>query len=432
MKKVLIITYYWPPSGGAGVQRWLKFSKYLPEFGIEPIILTVDEKKASYGLIDKTLENEISDNLKVIKTNTFELYSLYKIIFRKKEIPHSGFANESNAGIIQKAFRAIRGNLFIPDPRKGWNRYAYEAAKKIILEENIQTVITTSPPHSTQMLGMRLKKKFNITWIADIRDPWTDIYFYKEMYRMGIAKYLDKKLERKVLRKADKIIVVGDFLKRMFLSKNQISINEKIYVIPNGFDLDDFKTSFINKDDKMFVITYTGTISDNYDISSFIEAFCLFIKNKPKENILFRFVGQVSDNLIEIFNKKNLQEYIETTGYVEHSKSVDYVKKSSLLLLAIPKITGNEGIITGKIFEYLASKNPIIGIGPKNGDAAKIISDCNAGKMFDYTAQKEIVEQLNNYYHDWEKGLNINCTNDNYKKFSRKCLTQKLVQIIED
>lgn len=431
MKKVLIITYYWPPSGGAGVQRWLKFTKYLRKFGWEPIVLTVDEKKASYGLRDKTLEKEIPNDIKIIKTKTFELYSLYKFFSGKKEIPHSGFANESKPGFVQKFFRAIRGNLFIPDPRKSWNKFAFKAAGEIIKRENIKNVITTSPPHSTQMLGLRLKKKYNITWIADIRDPWTDIYFYKEMYRMAFARNIDKRYEQKVLINADKIIVVGDFLKNMFLKKDQINKNKKIYVLPNGFDLNDFKVSPVTSKEN-FIITYTGTISDNYDINSFIEAFSSFIKNKPEQKIKIRFVGQVSDNLIQAFNNKKLNKNIEIIKYVEHSKSVEYVGKSTLLLLAIPKIEGNEGIITGKIFEYLASKKPIIGIGPINGDAAKIISDCNAGKMFDYNAQKEIFNQLNNYYHDWEKGLDISKTNDNYKEFSRKNLTQKLVKIIED
>ena len=431
MKKVLIITYYWPPSGGAGVQRWLKFTKYLREFGWEPIVLTVDEKKASYGLRDKTLEKEIPNDIRIIKTKTFELYSLYKFFSGKKEIPHSGFANESKPGFVQKIFRAIRGNLFVPDPRKGWNKFAFKAAGKIIKKENIQIVITTSPPHSTQILGLRLKKKFNITWIADIRDPWTDIYYYHEMYRMAFARNRDKHFEKKVLRNADKIIVVGDFLKNMFLKKDQIKKSEKIYILQNGFELDDFKTSSIISQDE-FIITYTGTISDNYDINSFIEAFSSFIKNKPEQKIKIRFVGQISDNLIQTFNNKKLNKNIEIINYVEHSESVKYVGKSTLLLLAIPKIEGNEGIITGKIFEYLASKKPIIGIGPINGDAAKIISNCNAGKMFDYKAQKEILNQLNNYYYDWEKGLDINGTNNNYKKFSRKNLTQKLVQIIED
>ncbi|MCD4772866.1 MAG: glycosyltransferase family 4 protein [Bacteroidales bacterium] len=431
MKKVLIITYYWPPSGGAGVQRWLKFTKYLHEFGWEPIVLTVDENKASYGLRDKTLEEEIPNDIRIIKTKTFELYSLYKFISGKKEIPHSGFANESKPDIFQKLFRAIRGNLFIPDPRKGWNKFAFKAAGKIIKKENIQIVITTSPPHSTQILGLRLKKKFNVSWIADIRDPWTDIYFYKEMYRMAFARNRDKYFEKKVLRNADKIIVVGDFLKKMFIKKDQIKNTEKIFVLPNGFDLDDFQASSTISQNE-FIITYTGTISDNYDINAFINAFGLFLKNKPEHKIKIRFVGQISDNLIQVFKNKNLEKFIEIVNYVEHSESVEYVRESTLLLLAIPKIEGNEGIITGKIFEYLASKKPIIGIGPINGDAAKIISDCNAGKMFDYKTQKEIVEQLNNYYHDWEKGLNINSTNDNFKKFSRRNLTQKLIQIIEN
>ncbi|MBA4322070.1 MAG: hypothetical protein C0408_04570, partial [Odoribacter sp.] len=181
MAKVLIITYYWPPGSGAGVQRWLKFSKYLPEFGIEPVILTVDPEYAAYPATDKSLQTEISNDLKIHKTRATDYFRIYKK--DKTKIPSAGFASNSDKGLKSKILRFIRGNFFIPDPRKGWNKYAFRKACEIIDNEGIKIVITTSPPHSTQLTGLKLKKKYPyIKWISDLRDPWTDIYYYNEFY----------------------------------------------------------------------------------------------------------------------------------------------------------------------------------------------------------------------------------------------------------
>jgi hypothetical protein len=197
-RKVLIITYYWPPSGGAGVQRWLKFAKYLPEFGVEPIVLTVDPKYASYPQRDESLEKDIHQKLKVYKTKTFEPLNLLSGILGKKNVPYGGFTNVNKKSFLQTILRFIRGNFFIPDARVGWNNYAYKKAKEIIEEYKIDTVITTSPPHSTQLIGLELKKKLSITWIADFRDPWTDIYYYKDLLHTCLAKRLDKNKEQEV------------------------------------------------------------------------------------------------------------------------------------------------------------------------------------------------------------------------------------------
>ena len=187
MKKVLVITYYWPPSGGAGVQRWVKFIKYFKDQNINPFIISVDPDFASYPLIDNSLKNDIPDNTNVYLTKTNEPYSLYKKI-NNNQTPYAGFANEGRPNFFQKIARFIRGNFFIPDSRKGWNNFAYKKAVEILEKENIDTVITTSPPHSTQLIGLKLKETQNIKWIADLRDPWTDIYYYKSMLHTKWAK----------------------------------------------------------------------------------------------------------------------------------------------------------------------------------------------------------------------------------------------------
>jgi hypothetical protein len=181
MKKVLIITYYWPPSGGAGVQRWLKFAKYLPEYGWEPIILTIDPAYAAYPVTDDSLISEIPSTVKVFTTPAVDYFSIYKK--DKSRIPTAGFANSRENTVKDKILRFIRGNFFIPDPRKGWNGFAFKKACEIIETEGIKHVITTSPPHSTQLIGTKIKRKYpEIKWIADLRDPWTDIYYYDQFY----------------------------------------------------------------------------------------------------------------------------------------------------------------------------------------------------------------------------------------------------------
>ena len=422
-KKVLIITYYWPPSGGAGVQRWLKFAKYLPEFGIEPIILTIDPEYASYPQIDTSLENDISSDLKVFKTKSFEPLNVLSGLFGKKNVPYGGFTNVNKKSFLQTILRFIRGNFFIPDARIGWNKFAYKKAKEIISEYNIDTVITTSPPHSTQLIGLKLKKNLNINWIADFRDPWTDIYYYKDLLHTGFAKSIDKKKERQVLENADKVITVGDSLKATLKRKVD---REKYTIITNGFDEKDFSGIEQIQQEK-FTITYTGTLSDQYNISAFIEA-CKNLKSKGRDFII-RFIGNVAESKLVEFKEADLLKNVDIINYVPHQKSIEYLYNSSVLLLAIPDFDGNIGILTGKLFEYLASGIPVLGIGPLNGDANEIIRKCNTGKMFDYSAANEIAYYLEELIVNWE----LNNTNKPYdkgiNKFGRRVLVSELVKL---
>jgi len=428
MKKVLIITYYWPPSGGAGVQRMLKFVKYFPQFEIEPIVITVDESKASYQIIDKTLIDDIPSNVRVYRTSTFEPFEFYKIIGNKKEIPHSGFANETNPSLFQKFMRFIRGNFFIPDARKGWNKYAYNKAKEIINNEKIDAIITSSPPHSTQLIGLKLKKKFNMLWISDLRDPWTDIYFYKQLYHTKLARIIDAYFERKVLENSDAVIVVSDSIKKLFKNKSDKVFENKIYVIPNGFDEDDFLIKNFSKNSDEFIITYTGTYADIYFIDGFLYAFQKFISEFSNSKIKLKFIGKISESLIKKVNDLKIEKYVEFNDYLPHKESVNELINSSLLLLIIPKMDNNEGILTGKLFEYLGSGMQILCIGPVEGDASKIIKECNAGKTFDYYDSNNIFNYLREVY------LSQKIYKPDFDKinfFSRKNLTKKISELID-
>jgi len=254
VKKVLIITYYWPPSGGSGVQRWLKFVKYFRDFGIEPIVLTVAPEFAALPNLDESLEDEIPVGIEVHKTRAKSPFGFYKKI-KKGAVPNSGFAGEGKANLFDNLFRFIRGNFFIPDARIGWNKFALEKARELIQLHGIDTIITSSPPHSTQLIGLQLKKEFNIKWLADLRDPWTEIYYNKLLLRTNWAKKIDYRYEQTCLQNADTLIVVSEDIKRRFGEARE-TILEKIHVIPNGFDEEDFSKEQTKNDAGVKYISY--------------------------------------------------------------------------------------------------------------------------------------------------------------------------------
>jgi glycosyltransferase involved in cell wall biosynthesis len=426
MKKILIITYYWPPSGGAGVQRWLKFSKYLPEYGYEPIILTVDEAEASYAQLDYSLLQEVGPALSVHKTKTFEPYNLYRKLSNKKEIPYGGFSNQKKITFFEKLSRFIRGNLFVPDPRRGWNKYALKKALELIHKQQIEVVITSGPPHSTHLIGKKIKDKTDIRWIADFRDPWTDIYYYKDLYHSCLAAKIDQYLEKKVLTSTDKIITVSEEVGKLLLKKIPVA-SDKIVVIPNGYDETDFENVEVVKNE-IFTVTYTGTISMSYRIDQFIEAISL-LPDSVKGQIRIRFVGNVPEEILNLFRLKNLDSLVEVLGYIPHSQAICQMMSASLLLLAIPDSPDNKGIVTGKFFEYLAAKRPILAIGPLGGDVDIMVQKCRAGKLFSYDEKEEMKLYILKIFEQEQNGSFRDETTGT-EKYTRRNLTEQLIKNI--
>ena len=338
MKKVLLITYYFPPSGGAGVQRWLKTIKYLPEFAVETIVLTVDPASASYPQVEESLCDDVPSALKVYKTKTKEILSLYKRVSPQKQVPYGGFANEPNPTLMQKISRFIRGNFFLPDPRRGWNKYALAKAKEIIENEGITTVVTTSPPHSTQFIGLELKTLYpNINWVADLRDPWTDIYYNQDLYPTAWAQKRNLKYERSVLMGADKIITVSQDCKRLFAEKAPVA--DKITVVPNGYDEDDFKEMIKEKGEitpnsslltPNYILSYVGVLAPQHDLSP------LKALVRGRKDVLLRFVGVVSEEIQQEIKSWGVQT--EFIPYVSHKEAIAYMRASDALLLFIPNV----------------------------------------------------------------------------------------------
>jgi glycosyltransferase involved in cell wall biosynthesis len=427
MKKVLIITYYWPPSGGAGVQRWVKFVKYLTAMKIEPIVLTVHPDSATYPQKDPSLASDIPDTVQVFYAKSFELYSLYKKFSSNKEVPYGGFANTNKLDFKEKVIRFLRGNFIIPDPRRGWNKYALAKAKELIYSHLIDIVITTSPPHSTQLIGLKLKKELGVRWIADLRDPWTDIYYFKQMYPTCVAIWVHKYLEKKVLQNADRIITVSEELKNLFAEKAD-NIRDKIKVIPNGYDTADFKGLKNNVHPEIFYLTYAGTLSKEYNISGFIKA----LKDLPegiRPEVKVRLIGQMPSELWERFEAAGIGNMVELKGYVPHASAIEYMMSSDLLLLIIPDVKNNEGILTGKLFEYLGSGKQILFIGPKHGDAAKVIRKTNSGIICGYDEHQNMTKEIIRLYRQKKSGAQASASQD-VSMYSRENLTKDLIKLL--
>jgi glycosyltransferase involved in cell wall biosynthesis len=420
MQKVLIVTYYWPPGSGAGVQRWLKFSKYLPRHGWEPVILTVDPGYATYPAIDHSLNDDIPSGLAVHKTKATDYFRFYNK--DKSRIPSAGFARDDEKNKLSRLSRFIRGNFFLPDPRRGWNRFAFRKACDIIEKENITRVITTSPPHSTQLTGLKLKKRYpHIRWIADLRDPWTDIYYYDRFFPTFLSKAVDRSYEKKVLKTADRIITVGNSLKNIFAARCP-QVENKTTIITNGYDDSDFRENPPALPE-IFTVSYIGTLSDDYPAETFLKS--LRSLKELGISFLLRFVGRVSSGQRSLIDSLAEPASIQFIDYSDHLQAIHYMRSSTVLLLIIPEHKSSESIITGKLFEYLASCRPVICLGPEGGDAAKILKETGHGNCFDYRDSAGIFNYLKSVMDGHEKSaLSMP------EEFSRKNLAIRVAETL--
>lgn len=430
MKKVLIITYYWPPSGGGGVQRWLKFAKYLPEYGWQPII--VAPENAEYPNIDPSLIKDISKEAEVIKIPIWEPYKIFKLITGKKKDAkvNSGIIKDkTNQSYIEKISIWIRGNILIPDPRIFWVRPAYKRIKKYLQTNSVDTIITTGPPHSVHLIGLRLKKKLNIKWIADFRDPWSEIDYLDEFNLGKRAIQKQKKLEHSVLTKADKVITVS-----FNWSKDLEKLGAKrVEVITNGFDEEDFKDFNYHYQTENFTLLYSGFIHGFRNpkfLWDALEELCQLNKDFAAKFEL-KFFGTIDQSVIEYFNQLPLlNSRYKNGGYISHSELIKEYEKASALLLIQNDSKNALGHIPGKLFEYLASKKPILAIGPNgDGDVKKIIEKHDAGNFCEFNDIQNIKNCITKLF-ALSPGQN-NKTAE-ISRFSRKNLTQNLVSVLQN
>jgi len=415
--KALIITYYWPPAGGSGVQRWLKFVKYLPQFGIEPIVYTVDH--ANYPKEDDSLISEISKNITVLKNPIFEPTDVF--FWKQKGVKKEDVANSTNNGLLS----FIRGNFFIPDPKIFWVKSSVKFLQNYLNKNSIDVIISTGPPHSMHLIAQKISTKNNIKWIADFRDPWTDLYYNNEFKQLSFAKQQNKKLEKSVLENADCVLTVSNALKNDFLKTSK-----KVEVITNGFDSEVLQDGEVILDSK-FTISYIGLLPKQSNPIVFFKVLKELCDTYQefKNDLKMLFVGDISQEVIFEIEKNNLTEVTEFKGYVSHSEAVEYQKKSQVLLLLIPNVPKSVGILTGKLFEYLTAKRPILALGPENGDLAEILQNTNAGVVIDHQNESNLSTEILRLYQQFKEGkLTVN--SKNLEQYHRKNLTAQLANLI--
>ncbi len=428
MKKVLILTYYWPPAGGPGVQRFLKFCKYLRGFGWEPVVIT--PARGSYPYLDPTLEEDIPEGVNVIKTKTFEPYTLYNRLTGKKgkSVSVGMIGYRDSRSPVQYLARYIRANFFVPDARKGWMPYAYRAAKRFIRENGADAVITTGPPHSTHLAGLRLKK-LGMPWVADFRDPWTTVYYNAYFPRSERTRTKDQRLENSVLAGADAVTVISPGLLEEFHGRSR-----QVELIFNGYDEADFQPPE-KKPHEKFRITYTGNYKPNQDVPVLWEILAGVAKKDPEfaGKLELRFTGIVDPGILQSINSAGLGKYVVTEPFVPHQEAVARMQAADLLLFIVPQAENNHLILTGKIFEYMASGSRILALGPSGGDAARLLEQAGCDPMMDYFGREAIREFILRSFELWKAngGLVPAYEGEGYRQFSRKAMTGKLAGILD-
>ena len=425
-KKVVIITYYWPPAGGPGVQRWLKFVKYLPDFGVQPIVYVPENP--TYPILDEGLLNEVSDKAIILKNKIFEPYQLAGIFSKKQtqKISSGIIPAAKKQSFLEKLLLWIRGNLFIPDARKYWVNPSVVYLKKYIQENNIDTILTSGPPHSLHLIGLKLKEELDVKWFADFRDPWTTIGYHKSLKLSSYADKKHKQLESKVLTNADTIIVTSKTTKTEF----QALTNKPIEVITNGYDLENISKQTL--DDK-FTMAHIGSfLSDRNPKALWGVLQELVLENeKFAAHFQLKLIGKISQEILESISEFQLDAYCNNLGYVSHTEALEHQRKSQVLLLIEIDSEETKSIIPGKLFEYMVSERPIIAIGPKDSDFAEIITSTNTGVFFTYSEKDRLKKTILAYFELFlENKLQVHPVG--LQQYSRKNLTEKLVSILNN
>lgn len=424
MKKVLIIAYYFPPAGGPGVQRWLKFIKYLPDFNIQPIIYVPENP--SYPIIDNELVNEIPEQAIVLKNKIFEPYGLASFFSKNKtqKISSGIIPNERKQTKMDKFLLWVRGNLFIPDARIFWVKPSVAYLKKYIQENEIHTVITTGPPHSLHLIGLKLKSQLDIHWIADFRDPWTTIGYYHKLKLSSYADNEHKIMERKVLNEADSIIVTSKSTKLEFQKKT----NTPIEIITNGYDVENVAKPDL---DKKFSLAHIGSFLSERNPIALWHSLSDLIKEVPgfADHLELKLIGTVSKDILDTIHSYNLSDYVNYLGYVSHQEAVMHQRRSQVLLLIEINSINTIGILPGKLFEYMISERPIIAIGPRGSDFSEIIKNTNTGVFYDYAEKKALKKSILEYYQLFLEGK-LQSHAVGLQQYSRKNLTERLSQLI--
>jgi len=431
-RKVLIITYYWPPSGGSGVQRWLKFVKYLREFGWEPIVYTPENPE--FPAIDPSLEKDIPNGIEVLRRPIWEPYSLYKRLTGRKKTDQlgAGFASEKKGiGKTEQLSRWIRGNIFIPDARRFWIRPSVRYLKQWLKQHPVDTIVSTGPPHSMHLIALRLKEELGIPWLADFRDPWTNIDFYEDLLPGKRADRLHHELEKKVITTADIVTVVSPTMQKEF----EASYQANIHTLTNGFDEEDLHdVEPLPTMDSRFSIAHIGTMNASRKPETLFKVIADLSRDGTinPSNFVLRLIGRVDYSITELIQKYQLESVVELIPYVPHQEVIRWQKGASCLLLLLNQSQNAKGILPGKFFEYMASKVPILCLGPEDSDAAGILAQTHTGVCLEYDDEQTLKDYLvNKIDSDRLESVIGDDVSDSVNSYSRRNLSSILAQHLQ-
>jgi hypothetical protein len=440
MKRVLIITYYWPPSGGAGVQRWLKFTKYLRDFGWEPVIYTPENPESPIN--DPTLEKDVPKDLTVIKTEIWEPYLVYKKMIgqKKNEKINAAFLSESKKPKrLEKIAVWVRGNFFIPDARAYWIKPSAKFLAIYLSKNKVDAMVSTGPPHSMHLIALELKKKLNIPWVADFRDPWTEIDFYSKLMLSPWADKKHKALELSVLQRADAISCVGQnwldgleaIYKKSVKGTYTSQMHERFNFISNGYDPEDYTDSAPVVMDKKFSLAHIGTLDKSRNPELLWKVLAGIMKKDPDfaKDLEIKLVGKVDISVLDDIQKYGLTGNLNKIPYLSHHDVTKVQKQTHVLMLLVNRTPNAMGITTGKFFEYMAAHRPILCLGPIGGDADKILHEVNGGLLSDWDDAAKLEENILYFYSKYKQG-NVPSESKGIEKYSRKALTQNVANLL--
>ena len=434
MKRVLIISYYWPPTGGSGVQRWVKFAKYLPAEGWQPVIYTPENPEQL--AVDASLEAEVPAEAEVIRRRIVEPYEMYKKLLRKsghsKEAVEVNPVNAQNKSFLQKVAMWIRGNFFRPDPRCLWIRPSVKFLKEYLKEHPVDLIVSTGPPQSMHLIGRLLAKETGLPWIADFRDPWTKIFYFKHLQMTRATVKWHKKMEKKVLDDATVVVAVSPLVQQEFQAMTQTPVE----LITNGFDECDFtatkNTEANGGPDREFVITHTGLFAADgnptvlWDVLA--EKCC---KDESFKKLMkIRLVGKTDEQILKSIEDAGLSENLEDMGYQPHAVAVEQQRKASLLILPLRKEPEYKAVLPGKLFEYLASWRPVLGIGQTDGAMSMILNNTKTGFVLNWDDKMSIEKYIDICWKDHLNGR-LSVEDADISQFTRRNLTRRMAQLFD-
>ena len=436
MKRVLVVTYYWPPSGGSGVQRWVKFAKYLPQEGWQPVIYTPENPE--YTAIDHTLEAEIPHTVEIIRRPITEPYDLYRKLMGKGASTDmktltagasGGAVTEISSG--KKSFKQrlslwIRGNLFVPDPRVGWVKPSVRFLKKYLAEHPVDVIVTTGPPHSMHLIGQRLHKELGLPWIPDFRDPWSRMYYLKHLPMSARTWRRLRSMEQSVLDDCSTVLAVTPLVQEEF----QAQTKTPVAMITNGYDGGDFEQAV--EPDGFFNVVHTGLFAADGNPLNLWKALGIkaWADADFKAALRLRLVGKVDREVYDAIAEAGLKDNVVDLGYRDHLTAVREQLAATMLVLPLRNDPEYRPILPGKLFEYLASRRPVLGIGQEDGAMARVLANTGAG----VTAGWDNLEAMRDFIDKaWEqfKAGGVPPVEGDIARFSRRSLTRELAALLE-